>query len=114
MNNFLQKILFQISDKSLYTLSFFIICLNSYNTVLYFYFLSKTAASLNILLKQLSEILNNQSQFFNNIKFNNRDNILDSETTTEFLTDDELKNYCYQYKIQQIETSCKICHIEKI
>lgn len=95
MSDFFQKTLFQISDKNLYTLSFFIVYLNSYNIILYSYFLSKTAVSLNILFKQLSETSNNQSQLFNNIKSDDRDNISDSEATTEFLTDDKLKNYCY-------------------
>ncbi|OJD20822.1 hypothetical protein ACJ73_07844 [Blastomyces percursus] len=76
----------------------------------------QTSGPLNTLPKLLSvdRTSDKRPQLFDDIEPDNRDNISDSGATTQPLADDELENRRYWYEAQQVETSPKICHVEKI
>ncbi|OJD12713.1 hypothetical protein ACJ73_09309 [Blastomyces percursus] len=75
-----------------------------------------SSAPLNVPPKRLSvdRTLNNRPQHFGDNEPDDRDNISDYGATTQPLADDELENHRYWYEAQQVETSLKICHVEKI
>ncbi|OJD09828.1 hypothetical protein ACJ73_10070 [Blastomyces percursus] len=71
------------------------------------------SAPLNVPSKWLSvdRTSNNQSQHSGDIEPEDRDDISDSGATTEPLAHDEWENCRYQYEVQQVEDSLKICHV---
>ncbi|EEH04631.1 conserved hypothetical protein [Histoplasma capsulatum G186AR] len=74
-------------------------------------FQTYASASLNILPTHLSVDRTNQSQRSGDIPSKDRDNISDSEATTEPLVHGELENRHYWCEAWQVEKSLKIHHV---